>query len=119
MLLLDTCAKLGKIKILLNQPANPIVGLTYKDLEIISCEKWIFVEQTALTYLLGYQQWDDFAMVMSDIPNLIYSSDLGQLDQLDIVEWQKISETWFKKIGLSSQRISDITLLNPLNMLTI
>ena len=62
-------------RLMLNQPADPITGMTAADLQALGCHDWLYVEQTALTVLLGYQSYDDFAQVMHHLPNLVYSSD--------------------------------------------
>ena len=75
--LIEACANRSGIRLLLNQPANPITGMSAKDLADLGDQDWLFVEQTALTYLLGYQDDADFHAVLNNVPNLIYSSDLG------------------------------------------
>lgn len=111
--------KIGVNKLLLNQPANPIVGLIANDLRQLSKYKFIYFEQTALTYLLNYQNYQDFVDVIANIPNVIYSSDLGQTSQMDIQEWLINSHKWFRNAQLSETRIQDITLNNPLKLLSI
>lgn len=70
------------------------------------------IEQTALTYLLGYQSWDDFAATLKKVPNLIYSSDLGQLSQMDIGAWWTTSCQWFAQASINAERIDAICLMH-------
>lgn len=118
MRLIEAAKRIGVPRLMLNQPANPMTGMKYADLLELTGEDWLYVEQTALTYLLGYQSWNDFASVLRDIPNVVYSSDLGQTSQMDIEEWRTTSQGWFETMGLSSQRIADISLTTPLVMLS-
>lgn len=116
MLLLEACDAIGLNKIMLNQPDNPMVGFTYQQLkEIVSSKVWI--EQTALTYKLGYQNWNNFSSVLKDLSNVIYSSDYGQLSQPSISEWRIESNEWFMKINLCKKQIKDIQLNNVINLL--
>lgn len=115
--LIDAADRIGTPRLMLNQPANPMTGLTANDLLAIAGPDWLFVEQTALTYLLGYQAWGDFATVLADVPNVVYSSDLGQPSQPDIEAWWVRSQDWFDDIHLDSARRRAICLDNPLAML--
>lgn len=117
MALIDACSALGGIRLLLNQPANPISGFSAQDLVALGATDWLFIEQTTLTYLLGYQDEADFFQVLSEVPNLIYSSDLGQTSQMPPDAWLQKSRDWFAQAGLSQARIDDITLSTPLRML--
>ncbi|WP_286296859.1 DUF6282 family protein [Vibrio apostichopi] len=107
----------GGCRVMLNQPANPITGMVAEELISLGHHDWLYIEQTALTVLLGYQSFEDFSVVLSSVPNLLYSSDLGQSCQIDIPEWLKQSKMWFEKIGLSKSRQKDICLHTPLTML--
>jgi len=89
--LIDAAKSQGLPRLMLNQPANPMTGLDAADLKALAGESWLFIEQTALTYLLGYQSWDDFAAVLKEVPNVVYSSDLGQTTQIDLDEWRSAS----------------------------
>lgn len=51
----------------------------------------VWTEQTALTRLLEYQDWSDFADVLSLHPRVVYSSDFGQTSPMDIEPWQEWS----------------------------
>ncbi|MEQ1975712.1 DUF6282 family protein [Xenorhabdus sp. SGI240] len=117
MQLIDTITAAGGCKFMLNQPASPITGLKAKDLKALGEHEWLYVEQTALTIYLGYQTTDDFFEVLSEVNNVVYSSDLGQPVQPDIEKWLSDSKCWFKMAGLSESHIRDIFLLNPLRML--
>ncbi|HSP23809.1 MAG TPA: DUF6282 family protein, partial [Saliniramus sp.] len=115
--LIDLCAKKGGVRLLLNQPANPITGLDAAALRALSVHDWLFVEQTALTYLLGYQTREDFLDVLQSVANLVYSSDLGQHDKMAPDAWREASRGWFAEACLAEERAREITLLNPLRML--
>jgi len=117
MRLIDVAGRLGVQRLMLNQPANPMTGLNATDLASLAGASWLYIEQTALTYLLGYQRWDDFAAVLTQIQNVVYSSDLGQPDQPDIAEWHARSQLWFDEMGLNPQRRAAICLDNALTML--
>ena len=105
------------VRVMLNQPANPITGLSAKELREFDELDWLYTEQTALTLLLGYQSFEDFADIITNQKNVVYSSDLGQVSQIDIPAWRKQSATWFKAIGLTKERVRDISLETPLKML--
>ncbi|AOM40387.1 DUF6282 family protein [Xenorhabdus hominickii] len=117
MQLIDTITAAGGCRFMLNQPASPITGLKAKDLKELGEHDWLYVEQTALTIYLGYQTTEDFFEVLSEVNNVVYSSDLGQPVQPDIDKWLSDSKCWFKMAGLSESHIRDISLLNPLRML--
>lgn len=102
-LLVDAAISFG-VRLMLNQPANPLTGLSAEEIVEIAQEPNIYVEQTALTYLLGYQSQEDYYKVLTQVPRVIYSSDLGQTSQPDIDQWLKLSEQWFNECQLSSQR---------------
>lgn len=116
MLLLELCDTLGLDRIMLNQPDNPMVGFDYNQLKEIN-SKTIWIEQTALTYKLGYQCWNNFSSVLMDLSNVIYSSDYGQLSQPNICDWITESNQWFNQIGLKEKRRKDIQLNNIINLL--
>lgn len=119
-LIAEASKKHGLKNVLITQPANPATGFNAEELiELAENYPDLYIEQTALTYLLGYQSWEDFTLVMQEVPNLIYSSDLGQTSQMDIEEWLTTSHEWFDKMKLSSERIKDITKNNPLKLLQI
>ncbi|KOC88721.1 DUF6282 family protein [Winslowiella iniecta] len=115
--LIEMADKIGVPRLMLNQPANPMTGLSSKDLANLAGAEWLFIEQTALTYLLGWQTWEDYSQVLGEIPNVVYSSDLGQTSQPDLPEWHRQSLAWFDEMGLSSARRDAIWLDNPLKML--
>jgi hypothetical protein len=117
--LVEAAQRHGLPRLMLNQPASPMTGLTAADLKALAAEPWLFVEQTALTYLLGYQPWEDFAAVLKEVPNVIYSSDLGQTSQIDLPEWRQASRRWFEAAGLDPERIKAIELERPLAMLAL
>ncbi|MDD7804873.1 MAG: DUF6282 family protein [Endozoicomonas sp. (ex Botrylloides leachii)] len=108
----------GGCRLMLNQPANPITGMSAKELIALGKHDWLFIEQTALTVLLKYQSFDDFTLAVKKIPNLVYSSDLGQLCQIDIEDWIKQTNYWFDTMGVSKERYKEISLFSPLRMLS-
>ena len=116
--LVDAAVRLEVPRLMLNQPANPLTGLQADDLIELGQAPMVYVEQTALTYLLGYQGEEDFRRVLADVPRVVYSSDLGQTSQPDINEWHRLSAAWFDAFGLGAQRINQITHAYPLAMLT-
>lgn len=117
--LIEQAAQIGLPRLMLNQPANPMTGLTASDLLALRRESWLYFEQTALTYLLGYQSWDDFTATLQQVPNLIYSSDLGQPNQMDIAAWWATSYQWFTQANIDAERIDAICLNTPLAMLAV
>ena len=117
--LAEACQQFGVPALLLNQPANPLTGFDASELIEIAKYPFIWIEQTALTYLLGYQDKQDFKEVLTNVPNCIYSSDLGQTSQIDIAEWLQRSKDWFSEFEITKQRSEEICLNNPLCLLTI
>jgi len=115
--LIDLCAKRGRVRLLLNQPANPITGMTASQLKALGKHDWLYVEQTALTVALGYQTEADLFDVLQNVHNVVYSSDFGQQSQPGVDEWWASSKTWFQRAQLSPGRIADISLANPLRLL--
>ncbi|KPW36529.1 Uncharacterized protein ALO87_04394 [Pseudomonas syringae pv. apii] len=118
-LLVDEAIRMGVPRLMLNQPANPLTGLKAEDFAAWGREPNIFIEQTALTYLLGYQDKQDFSAVLSEVANVVYSSDLGQTSQVDVSQWLSLSEGWFEAFGLSQARRREVTLSNPRRMLAV
>ncbi|MEI2387388.1 DUF6282 family protein [Breoghania sp. JC706] len=116
--LIDAALALGVPRLMLNQPASPMTGFSARELIELGAEPSLYIEQCALTYLLGYQSEEDFGAALTGISNLVYSSDLGQPSQPDIEEWLALTEVWFRKFGLTDERIDEITRANPLAMLT-
>jgi hypothetical protein len=115
--LVDPAVQVELPVLMLNQPAGPLTGLRYEDLVDLAKAPMVYTEQTALTYLLGYQDEDDFRAVLGSLPRTVYSSDLGQPSQPDIEEWLRLSDRWFTMFGLSEARIAEITLESPSRML--
>ncbi|WP_199154435.1 DUF6282 family protein [Chromobacterium sp. ASV23] len=116
--LVDAAVRFDVPRLMLNQPANPLTGLNADDLADIGQAPMVYVEQTALTYLLGYQDKEDFSRVLSALPRVIYSSDLGQVSQPDIATWLEMSRGYFHEFGLSAARVDEVCRANPLEMLT-
>jgi hypothetical protein len=117
LLLIDGAEKFQVPRLMLNQPANPLTGLTASELFDLAQSTMVYVEQTALTYLLGYQSKEDFQQVLTRVPRVVYSSDLGQTSQPDITEWLRQSQKWFTEFGLTAERLIEITRINPMTML--
>jgi hypothetical protein len=116
--LVDLCEKHGVSTLMLNQPANPLTGFSAEELLEISNFPFVWIEQTALTYLLGYQSIDDFRKVLREIPRVIYSSDLGQCSQMDVDEWLISSRKWFRDFDISLIREGAICLENPQKLIS-
>ncbi|MHC8372253.1 DUF6282 family protein [Pseudomonas sp. MDT1-85] len=116
--LVEAADRLQVPRLMLNQPANPLTGLNAQDLLDLGSLPSLYIEQTALTYLLGYQSKEDFCKVLLDVPRVIYSSDLGQTSQPDIRPWLEMSGQWFEEFELSAERVESITRSCPLEMLS-
>jgi hypothetical protein len=117
-LLIELCARKGGVRLLLNQPANPITGMTAAELEALGAHDWLYVEQTALTVTLGYQTEEDFFRVLSRVENVVYSSDFGQPTQPGVEQWWTMTKAWFTRAGLTPARIADVSLRTPLQLLS-
>jgi hypothetical protein len=117
--LVDACETYDVSMLLLNQPANPLTGFSASELLHLTQQKSVWVEQTALTYLLGYQSKEDFAQVLKEVPRVIYSSDLGQTSQMDSQEWHTASINYFNEFKLPAERQNDIWLKNPKALLML
>lgn len=115
--LIEEMGKYKNCKLMLNQPANPLTGLDAQALLEISRESHVFIEQTALTYLLGYQNKEDFKQVLATVPQVIYSSDLGQTSQLDVDDYIQNSLEYFTLFKLSEERKELIWQKNPAALL--
>ncbi|MFT4058363.1 MAG: DUF6282 family protein [Legionella sp.] len=117
--LIDEVCKHNHCKLMLNQPANPLTGLDAHALLEISSIPNVFIEQTVLTYLLAYQSEEDFKEVLTTVPQVIYSSDLGQPNQMDIEGFLKQSRAYFKLFQLTKEREELIRKQNPIKMLGV
>lgn len=117
--LIEACDRLNVQSLMLNQPANPMTGLTASDLLAISKYKFVWVEQTALTLLLKYQSFSDFSSVLKDVPNAIYSSDLGQTTQMNVEDWIQTSNDWFNQMNILNERKVKVCLTNPYQLMKI
>lgn len=115
--LIEAVQKAGGCQLMLNQPANPISGFTAQELKSLGDYDWLFVEQCALTVYLRYQTPEDMYDVLTQVNNVVYSSDLGQPGQPDIAEWLSDSHQWFKHGGMTKERIDAVTRSTPLRML--
>ncbi|KTD33359.1 hypothetical protein Lnau_3007 [Legionella nautarum] len=117
--LVDACIQHQVKVLLLNQPANPLSGLEAKDLKELAKQSFVWIEQTALTYLLGHQTKEDFVEVLSHLPRVIYSSDLGQPNQMDIRAWFDYSLALFNELKLPIARKEELWRSNALELLSI
>lgn len=117
--LLDACVRHRVPALLLNQPAHPLTALSAEELQEISKHDFVWIEQTALTYLLGHQDRDDLAKVLRQLPRVIYSSDLGQTSQMDIADWLHYSANLFAELRVSSQRKEALCRTNALALLSL
>jgi hypothetical protein len=115
--LIDACIKYNVSNLLLNQPANPLTGLNARALSELAKHDFIWIEQTLLTYLLGHQSKEDFAEVLTFLPRVIYSSDLGQTSQMNVVGWLAESAKLFKEFNLSSSRQEELCRANACKLL--
>lgn len=116
--LIDACIKHHVAALLLNQPANPLTNLQAMALKEIAKHDFIWIEQTTLTYLIGHQTREDFIEVLSHLPRVIYSSDLGQTNQMDIKTWFDYSTALFDEISLTAARKEELWRMNALTLLT-
>ncbi|MDX1838579.1 hypothetical protein DIZ81_11475 [Legionella taurinensis] len=117
--LIDACVQHDVPALLLNQPANPLTHLQAPELASLSDLQWLWIEQTLLTYLLYYQDKEDFADVVQTLPRIIYSSDLGQSSQIDIHTWHEYTNTLFHELALPASRQTELRKTNPLHLLGI
>lgn len=116
-LLVDAAVCFEVPRLMLNQPANPLTGLNARALRNLAEVPAVYAEQTALTYLLGYQPWEDFEAVLKTVPRTLYSSDLGQTSQMDVKSWLGKTEEWFGTMQLGEPLKRSVTLEQALQML--
>lgn len=117
--LLDTATKYQLTAFLLNQPANPLTGLMADELLALSKDyPFLWVEQTLLTYLLGHQSQEDLRRVLCSLPRVIYSSDLGQTNQMDIFSWFGYATRLLKTFNVSPAREQALWKMNALRLLS-
>lgn len=114
---LEACEKFNVPKVLLNQPANPQTGLFQSELMAIHSDK-VYVEQTALTAVVGHQSEQDFYGVLKNVHNVIYSSDFGQTSQMDVHDWLTFSNDAFERAQLSEERRAAVAKFNPTALLS-
>ena len=100
-----------------NQPANPLTNFQASELAELGEYEFVWLEQTALTYLLGYQTIADFSEVLTSLPRVIYSSDLGQTCQMNIHNWHRYSEKLFNELAISPPRRQQLQKTNAERML--
>lgn len=117
--LVDACIQFNVPALLLNQPANPLTGFNAEALNELIKNEFIWIEQTALTYLIGHQDKEDFSAVLTSTPRVIYSSDLGQTSQMDINNWLVFSKQTFNELGLTQQRQDELLRANALTLLSL
>jgi hypothetical protein len=118
--LIDLAGQYPQSRLMLNQPANPLTGLSATELLALSgALPHLYIEQTFLTYALGYQSWEDFSSVLMHHPSALYSSDLGQPSQIDLVEHFDLSLRYFEQLKLPLDRITRICQTNAQKMLNL
>ncbi|APF04403.1 TPA: DUF6282 family protein [Legionella pneumophila] len=117
--LIDACNQYDVPSLLLSQPSNPLTGLKFPELNELLKNEWLWVEQTALTFILGHQDKQDFSQVLTHLPRVIYSSDLGQPSQMDIPEWLHFSKRIFHELDLSEKRKEELLLSNAIALLNL
>lgn len=117
--LIEACVHHKVHALLLNQPANPLTGLRAIELSELAKNECVWVEQTALTYLLGHQDKEDFSAVLTSVPRVIYSSDLGQTSQMDVADWLDFSEFFLNELHLSDQRKDELVRTNAITLLSV
>jgi hypothetical protein len=117
--LIDACITYNVPALLLNQPAHPLVNLNAAALNELAKNEFVWVEQTVLTYLLGHQDKEDFTALLTTTPRVIYSSDLGQTNQMDVENWLDYSNAFFAELQLSPQRKTDLICANAAKLLTL
>lgn len=117
--LIDACITYNVPALLLNQPAHPLVNLNAAALNELAKNEFVWVEQTVLTYLLGHQDKEDFTALLTTTPRVIYSSDLGQTNQMDVENWLDYSNALFAELQLSPQRKTDLICANAAKLLTL
>lgn len=115
--LVDACIAHNVPALLLTQPAHPLADFKADELYELSKSELVWIEQTALTYLLGHQDKEDFAAVLKNIPRVIYSSDLGQTNQMDVENWLDYSHKIFDELHLSMQRKDELLYKNACKLL--
>lgn len=117
--LIEACAQYNVPSLLLNQPANPLTDLNADELAVIGQNDFVWIEQTALTLLLKHQSIEDFQAVVTHVPRVIYSSDLGQTSQMDIAQWLTLSDRLFGEFNLPPKRQEEIKLYHPYHLLSM
>lgn len=117
--LIDACIRHNVKSLMLNQPANPLTGLSGQALKEIAINDFVWIEQTLLTYLLGHQDKEDLKTVLTNLPRVIYSSDLGQTSQMPIPDWINYSDALFSELALTPARKDELWRSNPLSLLSI
>lgn len=116
--MIDACIKYNVPALLLNQPAHPLVDLKSSTLKELAKNEFVWFEQTTLTYLLEYQDKKDLKSVLTTIPRVIYSSDLGQTNLMDVAQWLDFTTALFDEFQLSPQRRKELVLSNAAKLLS-
>jgi hypothetical protein len=115
--IVEQAAQLGLTRLLLTHATHPMSGLTVADLADLAGIEAVYVELTALTRLLGHHDETQFRAVVDAHPRVVFSSDLGQPDQPDVLAWLDISRTWFAEAGIGDDRVRELVLTNPARLL--
>ncbi len=117
--LIDACIQYKVDALLLNQPAHPLTNIKAPELKKLTQNDFVWVEQTALTYLIGHQTQEDFNNVLMNVPRVIYSSDLGQVNQMDVGEWVSFSNDTFDGLDMPKERRDDLMLKNAIKLISL
>ncbi|GAB3554845.1 hypothetical protein J2S53_002055 [Actinopolyspora lacussalsi] len=104
-------------RLLLTHATHPMSGLNAADLSELATLWWIYPETTALTYLLRRREFDELPTIAAAHPNTVYSSDLGQPEQLDVGSWLEHTTRWFRETGVDDALARRITRRNPAELL--
>jgi len=102
---------------LITHPTHPTTSLNYKELLKLSENNFLWLEQTGLTYLLGYQTDDCFNKIINQLPNVFYSSDIEQKTQIGLKDWLLKTRKWFTRFNVSPGRSEELRKTNPLKIL--
>lgn len=116
-LLAEECYRLGVNRLLITHPTHPMTGMNYEELLKLSENRFLWFEQTALTYLLGYQDDECFDQIINELPNTFYSSDLGQTTLIGLEDWLSQTKIWFAKFKILPNRVEELVKENPLKIL--
>ncbi len=114
-MLAELSARLDLKHLLVTHAAHPCCGLSLQDVITLSgAYSHLWFEQTALTLLLKYQNLEEFRSMLESVSQVIYSSDLGQVDQLKVDGWLQKSNEWFDLCNIAQLRRRQLQLDNAI-----